>query len=270
MPSATSPWVIRFGRRDADLKLLCFAHAGGGASVFNKWAAFLPPSIEVCAVQLPGRESRFSEPALQSLDVLVDALVEETRFLRTEKFALFGHSIGALIAFEFARALRRRGENVPETMLVSAFRAPQQPSPEPSPLGLSDSEFLAFVERYGGIPQALLGLRDAMQVFLPTLRADFSLVDRYVCKDDRPFEFPLIAFGGKSDEQVTAESLVEWQAHAAGRFTLHHCTGAHFFFQSHPHEFFELLSKELCTALGDERVLRELDPEKTRSTRGFA
>ena len=145
-------WIKRSGHYPQTcFRLFCFPYAGGGASIFRTWPERLPPDIEVCAIQLPGREDRFGEPTFENLssviDVLADVLCPYTDF----PFAFFGHSLGALISFELTRRLRRQKTPCPMQLFVSGHRAPQIPDPDPPIHQLPDVETgLAFGWR--GVP----------------------------------------------------------------------------------------------------------------------
>src|SRR5262245_10714091 len=134
-----SNWLFRF-RRDAAprLRLFCFPYAGGTASAFRGWHDAIPQPIEVCAVRLPGREARLAEPPFTSSETLVPAVADALEACLDVPYALFGHSMGAVAAFEVARELRRRARQPPVRLFLSGARAPERPNPDP-PIGhLSD------------------------------------------------------------------------------------------------------------------------------------
>ncbi len=161
----------------ARARLFCLAHAGGGASFFRPWAAALPSHIELCAVQLPGREQRFAEPCFEALEPLLDALIPALTPLFDWPFALFGHSLGALVAFELARRLEAAG-TPPLGLAASAFRAPHLPA-ERRLSELPDTEFVAEIAGLGGMPGELLDHPELLETILPALRADFAIAERY-------------------------------------------------------------------------------------------
>src|SRR5262249_46498083 len=143
-------------RPAARLRLLCFPHAGGAASAYHGWGAGLPEEIDVRAVQPPGHESRLREPPATSPEALVDDIPRAPGPVLESPFALFGHSLGALVAFELTRALRRQGRPLPERLLVSGRRGPQVAETGPAIDALPDADFLdALAQRYGGIPDAV-------------------------------------------------------------------------------------------------------------------
>lgn len=212
------------------VRLFCFPFAGGGASVFAPWVRELPPEVQICPVQLPGREIRLKEPAYTRVAPLLAALDRELRPALDRPFALFGHSLGALVAFELARYLRRQGGPLPQRLFVSARRAPQLADPEP-PLGsLPDAELVASLRRrFDGIPAALLDNPDLLAVFLPTLRADCQLLDAYEYVSEAPLECPVAVFGGEQDRSVGRSELEGWATQTSQAFTVRMFPGDHFF-----------------------------------------
>jgi medium-chain acyl-[acyl-carrier-protein] hydrolase len=220
---------------DARVRLLCFPYAGGGASAFRGWSSLLPAELEVCPVQLPGREARLREPALRDLPAAIALLREETRTLRRGRFAFFGHSLGALLAFELTRALRRAGEPAPTHLFVSGCGAPHVHEPESRSLSdLSDEAFVAALRGFAGTPEAVLDNRELLTLVLPTLRADFALRDGYRCADEPPLALPITALGGEDDPHVSLHALGAWRVHTSRSFSLQRFPGGHFFFRDQP------------------------------------
>jgi medium-chain acyl-[acyl-carrier-protein] hydrolase len=189
-------------------------------------------SVEVCAVQLPGRDTRYREPAYDRLPPLVSALADALRPYCDRPFALFGHSMGALVAFELARELRRRDEQAPERLAVSGRCAPHLP-PRHGPLHtLPEGEFRAELRRMGGTPAAVLDNDEFMGVFLPTLRADFTAHGTYVYTEEPPLDCPILALGGLRDHLAPVTDLDAWRQHTRSAFELRSLPGDHFFVQS--------------------------------------
>ncbi|MCC7362522.1 MAG: thioesterase [Anaerolineales bacterium] len=218
---------------DAQLRLLCFPYAGGGVSVFRAWPDRLPAEIEVWAIQLPGRDGRLREPIPADLPTLAAAIADGLGPFSDRPFACFGHSLGALLAFEFARELRRRGQVEPSRLLVSARRAPQLPRTEAPLHTLPEPQFIAGLQqRYNGIPAAILAEPELMQLFLPMLRADFKLIELYQYRAEAPLACPITAFGGAQDTLALPAELAAWQAQSHGAFNLQLFPGGHFYLQT--------------------------------------
>jgi medium-chain acyl-[acyl-carrier-protein] hydrolase len=220
-------------RTGAALRLLAFPYAGGDITIFSAWAEDLSWDIELCPVQLPGRGRRLREPAFDELGPLVRALADGLAPALDGPFAFFGHSMGALVAFELARELRRCGRPLPHHLLVSGRPAPQLPRRYDSLAHLPDAEFFARLhERYGyELPQAE-GLEELMSLLAPMVRSDVLVSDRYVYTDEPPLPCPITAFGGIADATVTRDELSAWQRQTTGRFETRLLPGGHFFLES--------------------------------------
>ena len=227
-----TPWLILAKpNRKTRLRLFCFPYAGGGASIFRQWQENIPEGVEVCAVQLPGRENRIVEPPFTKLSLLVDAMVKNLDPYFDVPFAFFGHSIGAKIAFEVARELRRKKDVQPVHLFVSGSRPPHIPEPRPLHM-LPEHEFTKELCRFSGTPEAVMQSRDLMEMYLPILRADFSIDETYVYYEDNPLDCPIFAFGGSEDKETNREELDAWRQHTTGSFTLQIFQGDHFFIKS--------------------------------------
>lgn len=227
-----TPWIIRNASApDSAIRLFCFPYAGGGASVFRQWQSNFPDWIEICPVQLPGRENRISEPLITNLDKLADVASAELAPYFDLPFAFYGHSIGARIAFEVTRNLRRKSGIRPCCLIVSGSRAPH--IPEPNPLHhLPDNEFINELRRFSGTPEAVLQSKELMEMFLPILRADFSVDETYVYSEDIALDCPVFVFGGTEDVEAKTEELEAWADHTSEEFSLEMIRGDHFFLQT--------------------------------------
>jgi medium-chain acyl-[acyl-carrier-protein] hydrolase len=210
------------------VRLFCLPYAGGGASMFREWPAALPTAIDVCPVRLPGREDRMAERSHTSLAALIDEVADAVGPFADRPFALFGHSMGALVAFELARELRRRGA-APRWLFVSGCRAPHRQTSS-GLSGLPDERFVdGLNQKYGGIPDAILNEPELLEFFLPIVRADLSLVDGYRHREEQPLDCPISGFGGAADPNVGHDDLVAWREHTAARFEYEVLPGGHFF-----------------------------------------
>jgi medium-chain acyl-[acyl-carrier-protein] hydrolase len=218
--------------RHARWRLFCLPYAGGSANAFRHWGRHLPADVELVCVQYPGREDRAGEPLPISLQALASALADamSSRF-DDRPLAVFGHSLGALVAFELCRELRRRGA-LPLHLFVSGACGPRINAHAASPRHLwPESEFVEELERMGGTPPELLRERELMRFLLPTLRHDLGLVDTYACVDEAPLPIPIDAIGGLDDGQVERHELAEWAREAGAGFRMTMFAGDHFFLQ---------------------------------------
>ena len=212
-------------------RLLCLPYAGGSANVFRHWHRYLPADVDVVAVQYPGREERMSEarpPSVQSLAAgLADALDCAGGH---GPYAIFGHSLGALVGFELAREMRRRGSQPPLHLFISGASGPHVNAHATAPRHLwADPEFIDELERMKGTPPELLREPELIRLLLPTLRLDLGLVDTYACGNEPPLDVPMDAIGGLDDAQVPRDGLSQWSVESRAGFRMTMFAGDHFF-----------------------------------------
>lgn len=235
---------------DARLRLFCFPHAGGAASLFRLWHTGLPACVEVCGVQLPGREARWREEVVTDAGALLDLLVPVIAPLFDVPFALFGHSMGALLAFELTRELRRRRMPAPVHLFASGRRAPQTPDRGSDIHQLSDAEFLdAIRHRYDGIPQIILEEPELLRVYLRALRADFALIETHRYRAEPPLGCPVSVVNSLDDPSVTLDELLAWRVQTENFFRLELLPGDHFYFHKNPAQLLRSLSRDLAPLL---------------------
>jgi medium-chain acyl-[acyl-carrier-protein] hydrolase len=234
------------GRRR--LRLLCLPYAGGGAGVFIPWAKVLPEEIEVCAVRLPARESRWKEAPCTSVAAIAGQLATDVApYLADAPYAVFGHSVGSLIGFELLREFRRRGFPLPRLFVAAGRGAPQTPPRAHSIHGLPDDQFLdAMVRRYQAIPRVVLEDKELLQLYLPPLRADMTANETYRHAEEAPLEIPIVAMGGLDDHTVLFEDLAGWRVHTSAAFELEMFPGGHFFLQEQRSHLLSILRRRLA------------------------
>lgn len=227
-------------------RLWCFPYAGGGASIFFDWERGLAPGIQVCPVQLPGRENRLREVPHRALGPVVGRLADLVSASADVPFALFGHSLGALIGFELARELRRRGLPGPVHLFAAGHRAPQLKDRAQPIHRLPDAAFLTELEgRFGDIPQMVRQSQELLTLLLPTLKADMEMVENYSYAEERSLDCPITAFGGRQDPEVSREELAAWGQQTRRRFTLEMLPGTHWFIRSTRTRLLRLISRDL-------------------------
>lgn len=213
----------------AKLRLFCFPYAGGGASVYRRWAGELSMAAEVCALQLPGRESRIGEPAFDRIGPLVEEIARAILPYLDRPFIFYGHSMGAKVGFELTRLLRRELGLLPSHLFVAGCRAPHLP-PRRLPIhGLPDPEFVEELRRLNGTPAEVLAYDDLMRLMMPMLRADIAICDTYRYSPAPPLDCPITAFGGLQDPDVCRQDLEDWRGHTNAAFALRMFPGGHFF-----------------------------------------
>ena len=227
---ARDPWFL--GRKpspDVGVRLFCFPSAGGGASMFRGWNDAFPTDIEVNAVQLPGRETRLKESRIPDVGALVREVTHALAPYLDRPFALFGYSMGALLAFEVARELRRRGWPVPGHLFVAAMRAPQTAAAHPPSAHLPREDFLEYINRYFQPSDEAWKIPDLVDLILPILRDDISAVDRYAYVDEPPLSCPIDGYAGADDRVTPLPSAKAWRHQTAAEFELTVFCGGHFF-----------------------------------------
>ncbi len=213
----------------AQARIFCFPHAGGSASTYATWRTHVPSGCQLCPVMLPGRERRLAERPFNRLEVLIADLIPSLDGWLDRPFALFGHSMGGLIAFELARALRER-DHLPTLLAIAGSLPPHRRDSAKNIADLPDDPFLdAIDKRYGGIPAEVLRHRELLELMLPMLRADFQLIESYEPTTTAPLTCPVLAFGGRTDATVKATDLAGWAAHTTSAFRLIEVPGGHFF-----------------------------------------
>ncbi len=232
-PLPTDPWIPRrHPNPKARLRLFCFPYAGGGASIYRTWQESLPLEVDVCPVQLPGRESRLREAPFDRLTPLVRALAEALRPHMDLPFAFFGYSNGALIGFELARELRRRGARGPEHLFAAACPAPHLPDKDPPIHDLPDDQLIAEIGRLNGTPDEVLQNEQLMQLLIPLLRADAAIHETYVHLEEAPLDVPVTAVGGTDDPKADRTEMEAWRLHTRAEFDVRMMPGDHFFIHS--------------------------------------
>lgn len=224
-------WILARHQPAARVKVFCFPYAGGNAASFMSWQNELSPSVQVSAVQLPGRGARFKESPVTHFDELVPRLAESVAEQSDLPFIFFGHSLGALVAYEVAHWLYKAGCALPQHLIVSAANAPSCP---PSIHSLKDvhddGQFIAELRRYGGTPEALLENRELMALLIPTIRADFTLLNSYRYVARQPLAIPITALAGCEDSLLSERGVSGWRNETCGAFNQCWLDGGHFYF----------------------------------------
>ncbi|WP_353947402.1 alpha/beta fold hydrolase (plasmid) [Streptomyces sp. HUAS MG91] len=226
-----STWFRRFTPAGNGPRLFCFPHAGGSATAYLQLARSLPSAFDVVSLQYPGRQDRYREEPFTELDDLVGAVAEqlagEVAADPERPYALFGHSMGALVAFETARLLARDGLPRPQRLFLSGRGAPDG---RDSAFGrFDDADVLADVRRLGGTEQAMLDDPEILEIVLPALRADYRILGTFTWRGGEPLDVPLTALTGDSDPMTTVDDMWTWRAHTSRDFGLKVFPGGHFY-----------------------------------------
>ncbi|MGG6293701.1 thioesterase II family protein [Leptolyngbya sp. AN02str] len=230
----------------AKLRLFCLPYAGGGASSFRAWSAPLLPSIEVCPIELPGRGSRFQEPPYTRLTPLIQDLAQALLPYLDIPFAFFGHSMGALLSFELAQFLSQTYKLTPTCLAVAGRPAPHLPNCGSPIHALPDSEFLQKLREFNGTPEPVLANAELMQILLPTLRADFAVIETFAYAASPVLNCAIATFGGQDDPKVSLADLEAWREQTHSTFLLHLLPGDHFFIHSTQAQLLSILKPFLA------------------------
>ncbi|MGW7454716.1 thioesterase II family protein [Streptomyces sp. NPDC054787] len=235
---STGPWLLSRRRNpDARVRVYCFPHSGGSPGEYVRWANELPEA-EVWAVQAPGRGGRMAEAPITDLDEFVDALTQSVDF--QEPFVFFGHSLGALIAFETARRLDVLGRALPERLLLSAMPAPHLDPAWPKTAHLNDVDLLGLVDKtYGTIPEDVRGNTELAALMAPVYRADFQLLSGYSYRPSRPLDVAMTLFGGVEDP--VSGQLDAWREHTRHEPEIFLFSGGHFYLREEQRDFMRIL-----------------------------
>jgi medium-chain acyl-[acyl-carrier-protein] hydrolase len=200
--------------------------------MYRPWAPLLPDTVDLCAVNLPGREARTGEPLPADLGTLVDELTEVVRPVLDLPVTFFGHSLGALLAFEVSQRLRDDPGPPPAHLVVSGFRPPHVPEPNPPLADLPDDQLIQELRRLNGTDEEILGNPAAISFLLPILRADFGLAETYRYAGSNPLSCPITVLSGSIDPETATVDLDGWRVHTTGAFTIRVFPGDHFFVDS--------------------------------------
>lgn len=259
-----NPWLtLPAANRGAEVRLFCFPYAGGGSAIFRTWRDYLPVAIEVCPVNLPGRESRIRERPRTDFDGLVGDIARAVLPHLDKPFALFGHSMGALLAFEVARRLHSEHGARPAHLFVSGHRAPQIKGRHRS-YDLPEPEFIQALRDLDGPVREVLKHPELMELMLPLLRADFMLCETYEYVPGPLLGCPLTALGGLCDSDVAREHLHPWGELTTGPFAARMLPGDHFYILTEQAPLLRAVANDLLKARGAWPPARATPPAGAR------
>ncbi|WP_323137852.1 alpha/beta fold hydrolase [Streptomyces sp. NBC_01433] len=226
---------FRTYRRDGKVRvrLICFPHAGGTATLFHRWPGHLPADVELLATQYPGRQERFAEPCVETMaelaDRITDALEPVVTGPRRLPFVLFGHSLGSAVAYEVARRLDERHGIVPDRVIVSGRSAPHAPRGSATLHTLDDERLIAAARHLGNMASSVYDDPDLRPLLLPSLRSDFRVIESYRPHDPAPLRAPVTAVGGDRDPGCPVAELESWSSLTTAGFESRVFPGDHFY-----------------------------------------
>lgn len=229
------------------IKLFCFPYAGGSATVFNKWRTYLNPDIQLVPLELAGRGARFKESFYQSITEAVNDLYDRMDFKTNLPYAVFGHSMGSILAYELCRKIAADNQKGPAHIFVSGMYPPHIKKERKILHKLPLAEFKEEIIKIGGTPQEIFENQELMDFFVPILKADYKIYETYeFLPDDTKFDCGITAFNGLSDKPTFAEML-EWGKHTSDSSKLYQYEGGHFFIHNHTAAIVDVINKTLSS-----------------------
>jgi len=236
------------------LRLFCLPYAGGSAVVFRPWREALPAHVTLHALELPGHGTRLREPARDRIADIVAAVAPDVVPYLDGRFAVFGHSLGALVGFELCRYLHRHYDRQPQCLFISACPAPTVARTRPVLHALPDDRLVAELRRLGGTPTQVLDSGELMELLLPAVRADFAALETYQYIAGASLTAPMFVFGGSDDTEVAPTQLQDWKQETTGDWTLRLFPGGHFFLQSAREALLQALREALSPSPEESRT----------------
>jgi surfactin synthase thioesterase subunit len=241
----TSAWIARLRPPGvASTRLICLPHAGGGGATFRSWSAGLPDGVDLCAVRLPGRESRLREPLLTRMSDVVSELVGAFDDMLDLPYALFGYCSGALTAFELARLLEQAGRP-PAHLFVCACPSPASVERGSGVHEMSRAELADHLRGLGIIPATIIDDPGLFALFEPSVRADYAIFETDSYRPGAPLNLPITVFGADSDPSTTLATMMQWREETSGEFTMRIYPGDHSFFEHDRRSIMRVVAAEL-------------------------
>lgn len=238
------PFSVR--REKPEVRLFCFPFAGGNAARYISWSGRVSSKIEIHPVQHPGHGNRMGEELITSVEDMVNGLLDALgALLDALPFSFFGYSMGSIISFELARALRARNLPQPEALFLAATRAPDCKSEVSNVHKLSDIDLLKRVKAIDGIPDEFFDHPELVESMLPILRADFKICETYNFKQETPLRMPIFAFCGNDDKSALPSEVEPWQRQTEGEFDIRVYTGKHFFLNAYEGDVIQAVEHKL-------------------------
>jgi surfactin synthase thioesterase subunit len=233
------------------VNLFCLPYAGAGAAMYRGWKSRLPSWIELIPLHLPGRGVRYNLPAMHNWAQLIGLLMQDVQPYLARPFAIFGHSMGALIGIELAYAIRARHQRTPVWFGASGSKAPSRRERDLKWLDCPEETLLDELRSLHGTPPELLENRELLEMLLPALRADFYLCGSYHPQRREPLDCPLLALGGTGDDDVSPpqENLAAWSLETSGPCRVEMLDGDHFFIHTHQDAVITLVVDALSKAI---------------------
>jgi medium-chain acyl-[acyl-carrier-protein] hydrolase len=235
-------------------RLYCLPHAGGTARVFQPWRKRLRADIDICALEYPGHGSRLGEPLLDTIEQMAHSIADLMPAPRVP-YALVGHSMGSLVAFETCRTLAARCAAMPSLLIACGHQGPRVPRSSPPIHDAPHDTFVAHLRKLGATPPELFSAPDLLDLMIPILRNDFRACETYSPRAHPPLSVPLAVYGGLGDEDTSRETLLAWRDETSGPCTVRMFPGGHFFIRDCADHVVATLERDIIGALTTEEMM---------------
>ncbi|OJW52182.1 MAG: hypothetical protein BGO67_10270 [Alphaproteobacteria bacterium 41-28] len=238
--------------QNSHMRLICFHHAGGSASTFNSWKNAVDPRVEVYSAQLPGRETRLSEPLCNTMEEVQDSLINDFLKLGNLPCIFFGHSLGGIIAYELAKKLYLLKGILPKHLLIASIRAPHMPLRAPEAHKLNDTNFIREIRKYEALPREIINDKEFKSYFLPIIRSDFRISESYINKETFVLDCNITTMVGDHDHSCSLIDLMAWEKYTSKNYNHFVLFGDHFFVKSNFSNLIKIINQTI-----DYEVLEE-------------
>ena len=240
-----SRWIRRFHpAEESGVRLVCLPHAGGSAPFYFPMSRALSPAVDVLSLQYPGRQDRRQDRAIENIGEYADAIAAELKPWLDRPTALFGHSMGAVLAFEVTRRLERDLDFVPLVIFASGRRAPSRYRDESVHLR-DDDGIVAEMRVLSGTNPEILGNEEILRMVLPAIRSDYTAIEKYRSEPGAAVRAPITVLTGDNDPRTSLEEAQAWREHTSGAFDIHAFPGGHFFLANHQQQIVKIVSAAL-------------------------
>ena len=226
--------------------LFCLPYAGGSQAIYYKWRKYLKPSIKLVPIELKGRGKRFGEEFYESLEEAVEDIFDNIKDqILQDEYAIYGHSMGSVLAYELYYKIRDEKLNMPKHMFFSGYQAPSIPRKKRQIYTLPDEEFIKEVIKLGGTPQEVADNEELLRLFAPILRSDFKILEKYIYKEMKEkIQCDISIFNGEKDD-TTKEDILAWKDHGDKDFKVYNFDGNHFFINANVEGITEIINNTL-------------------------
>lgn len=229
------------------ITLFMLPYAGGSASVYLNWRKFMPSEVEISPLELPGRGRRYKEPLIDSAPAMVPDLIQSMKESGlSTPYAIFGHSMGSLLALETACELAKQGEPLPAALFLSGRNSPDVKVKQ-TYHHLPEPELLQEVIKMGGTPPELIENRELIELFLPIIRSDFKLVETYHYEQEMPLDCPFFILNGKKDAFIDSYDIENWSRFTLKPYSVKWFEGGHFYIHEQTRELCQYICQQLLS-----------------------